>query len=132
MQLIGCRLCGKVFTNGGRNNICPQCISRLGELYNSVHEYIRDHEDEEFDVDELADAMGINAVDVQALVDLGYLERDLSLYGKRETARSKMAHAFSTELDRMRKNKITTYGGDVYARSYDRDNDDTARKVRQR
>ena len=133
MPLMECRLCKKIFTEGGRNNICPQCIRRLGDLYSAVHKYMRDNEDREFDVDKLADEMEISPLDVQALVDLGYIERDIGLYGKRETARSKLAHAFGNELEKMSRNKITTYGGEIYARGYDREEkEDNIRTVRKR
>ena len=132
MPLMKCRLCGRVFTSGGRNNVCPMCIKRLEELYGFVHEYMRDHEDEEFDAYKLSEAMEANLADIQALVDLGYIERDIGLYGTRETARSKLANAFSSELDKMERNKPTTYGGDIYARSYGRDGSDTLRTVRKR
>ena len=132
MPLTKCRLCGMLFTNGGRNNICPLCIRRLDELYGSVHEYMRDHEDETFDIYTLSEAMDANIADIQALVDLGYIERDLGLYGKRETQRSKLANSLSREIDKMNRNKLTTYGGEIYARSYDRENNDGMRTVRKR
>ena len=99
-------------------------------LYAVVHEYLRDNEDEDFDVYHLADAMDVSPVDIQALIDLGYLERDLGLYGKHETARSRLAHAFTNEIDKMRRNKLTTFGGQVYARSYS--SEDSLRTVRRR
>ena len=130
MAFLKCRLCGKLFTSGGRNNICPLCLQRLDELYGYVHEYMRDHKDEEFDVYKLSEATGIDLADIQALVDLGYIERDLGLYGTRETERSRLAKAINGEIDKMNHNKLTTYGGEIYARSYDRD--DGVRTVRRR
>ena len=133
MALTKCRLCGMLFTSGGRKNICPLCIKRLEELYGSVHEYMRDHKDEEFDIYTLAEATESNIADIQALVDLGYIERDLGLYGTRETARSRLAKAITNEIDKMNRNKLTTYGGEIYARSYDReDREDRVRTVRRR
>ena len=130
MPLIECKLCGRVFTHGGRRGVCPRCIRRLEELYGRVHEYMRDNEDEEFDVHKLAEEMEENPADIQALVDLGYIERDISLYSTNETRRKKLAQAFKDELDRMQREKVTFYGGDIYARSYDRDDDDTVKTVR--
>ena len=121
MPLIKCRLCGNIFTNGGRDNVCPLCLRRLGDLYAEVHEYMRDNEDERFDVYKLAAALDVSTVDIQALVDLGYIERDLALYGTRETERGKLAQAFSTEIDKMNRNKLTTYGGDIYSRDSEYD-----------
>ncbi len=130
MAFKKCRLCGMLFTSGGRNNVCPLCIRRLEELYGYVHEYMRDHEDEEFDIYKLAEETDSDLADIQALVDLGYIERDLGLYGTRETARSRLAKAINGEIDKMNRNKLTTYGGEIYARSYDRE--DGWRTVRKR
>ncbi|MBQ3655058.1 MAG: hypothetical protein II954_11690 [Synergistaceae bacterium] len=127
MPLMECRLCGRIFTEGGRKNVCPKCLRRLGDLYAEVHEYMRDHDDEEFDIDRLSDAMDASPMDIQALVDLGYIERDISLYGTRETKRKQLADAFSHELSKMKRG-ITTYGGEIYSRS----NEDGVRTVRRR
>ena len=132
MPLMKCRLCGKIFTEGGRDNVCPLCLRRLGDLYGEVHEYLRDNEDEKFDVHKLAEAMDVSTVDIQALVDLGYIERDLGLYGTRKTDRSKLAEAFSAELDKMNKNKLITYGGDIYARDTEYDRTRTGRLAERR
>ena len=91
---------------------------------------MRDHDEEEFDVYKLAEEMEENTADIQALVDLGYIERDLSLYGTQETKRKKLAQAFKNELDRMQREKAMFYGGEIYARSYDRDEDEIIRTVR--
>ena len=123
MPLTECKLCGRVYTHGGRMGICPRCIMRLEELYGRVHEYMRDNEDEDFDVHKLAEDMEENPADIQALVDLGYIERDLSLYGTQETKRKKLAQAFQGELDKMHRDKAMFYGGEIYSRSYDRNND---------
>ncbi len=127
MPLMECRLCGKIFTEGGRKNVCPECLIRLGDLYSKVHKYMRDHDDEEFDIERLSDEMDANLMDIQALVDLGYIERDISLYGTRETDWGRLAQELSDELGKMNK-KVTTYGGDIYSRG----NKDGVRTVRRR
>lgn len=134
MSLMRCRLCGKIFSEGGKNNICPQCIKRLNDMYGLVHEYMRDHEEEDFDIYKLAEDVGVSTADIQALVELGYIERDLGLYGKNETDRSRLAHAFQAELDKMRKEKTVFYGGEIYSRGseYSRDKNDGVRTVRRR
>ncbi len=103
--------------------ICPRCLRRLGELYGRVHEYMRDNEDEDFDINTLADDMDESPADIQALVDLGYIERDLSKYGANDTDRKKLAQAFSHELDKMQREKTMFYGGEIYARDHGRNND---------
>ena len=130
MALMQCRLCGKIYTEGGRKNVCPRCLRRLGDLYGTVHEYMRDHEEEKFDIYKLSEGVGADLADIQALVDLGYIERDLGLYGTRETERSRLAKALSGEIDKMTKTKLTTYGGEIYSRGHDKD--DSLRTVHRR
>ena len=83
MALIRCRLCGTLF-NSERRKYCVNCMKKLDALYGRVHEYMRDNNDEDFDIYTLADAMDITTQEVQALVELGYIERDLQTYGKKK------------------------------------------------
>ena len=120
MALVKCRLCGMLYDapNIPKHKICPNCIRRLDELYGHVHEYMRDNEDENFDIYKLAEAMDLDTADVQALVDLGYIERDLQTYSrKRRGPRGELADKINGELDKMRRNKVTTYGGVIYSRN---------------
>ena len=118
MELTRCRLCGNVYraNDSDTYRICRPCKHRLDDIYGRVHEYMRDNEDENFDIYKLGEAMDINTADIQALVDLGYLERDLKTYGSsRTTDREKLAAQFNNELAKMKKAPIS-YGGDRYAR----------------
>ena len=116
MALIKCRLCGMLF-NAGQRKYCSNCMRKLDELYGRVHEYMRDNEDEEFDIYTLADAMDITTPEVQALVELGYIERDLQTYGKnKKSSRQHLADQFNNELEKMKHEGVTTYGGIVYSR----------------
>ena len=129
MALVKCKLCGTLYnqssTNGHR--ICRNCMRRLEELYGHVHEYMRDNDEENFDIYTLADAMDISTADVQALVDLGYIERDLQTYSKNKKGnRQQLAEKLNNELDKMRKESVTTYGGVVYAR--EKRNEDDSRQ----
>ncbi len=120
MALVKCRLCGMLYDsiNIPKHKICPNCIRRLDELYGHVHEYMRDNEDENFDIYKLAEAMDLDTADVQALVDLGYIERDLQTYSrKRRGPRGELADKINGEIDKMKRNKVTTYGGVVYSRA---------------
>ena len=76
MPLLSCRLCGKLFTSAG-GRTCSVCVERLDMLYPRVRTFLRDHPDIEFNVDTLADDMEVDIRDIQTLVDLGYLDRDL-------------------------------------------------------
>ena len=62
-------------------------------------------------------------MDIQELIELGYLERDLQTYGRdRKASRQDLADAFNQELTKMRK-KVITYGGEKYARDKRGDTD---------
>ena len=118
MGLVRCRFCGMLYeSNAPRYKICGNCRKRLDKLYEHVHEYMRDNEDENFDIYNLAEEMGIGTADVQALVDLGYIERDLQTYSRKKTSlREELLDEFNNELDKMRKGNVTTYGGTIYSR----------------
>ena len=119
MELKRCRLCGNVYRANDSDTfrICRNCKHRLDDIYGRVHEYLRDNEDEDFDIYKLGEAMDIDAADIQALVDLGYLERDLKTYGGRGTTdREKLAAEFNDQLAKMKKAPVS-YGGERYARS---------------
>ena len=118
MELVRCRLCGNVYRSLSEadHRVCTPCRHRLEDLYGRVHEYLRDNEDEYFDIYKLAEAMDISTADIQALVDLGYLERDLQTYGRgRTTEREKLLNEFNNELSKMKKTPAS-YGGTIYAR----------------
>lgn len=118
MNLRQCKLCGKITT--ADSGICSDCVKDLGELYGSVHEYMRDHKDEKFDMEKLSEGMNINPLYIKALVDLGYIKAVISEEDKTHEQRHKLAEAFSQELGKFQKPKITTYGGEIYARKRDK------------
>ena len=116
MPLVSCKLCGRAFVSD-RNKVCYDCMRRLEEIYAKAHEYLRDNCDENFDVIETAEALGVSSLDIQMLVELGYFERDFQTYGRKDkTRRQMLAKMFEEELQKMKNNDITTYGGIVYDR----------------
>lgn len=122
MPLNECKLCRKIYNGFEGQKICPACVRRLEEIYGRVHEYMRDNADKDFDIDTLADEMEISPIDVQALVDLGYIERDLQTYSRdKKGSRQKLAEAINGEVEKLKRN-ITTYGGVIYSR--EKKNDD--------
>ena len=130
MGLVKCRMCGMLYESGQQTyRICRKCQQRLEELYGRVHEYMRDNEDEDFDIYNLADAMDISTMDVQALVDLGYIERDLQTYSKHKRgSREVLAAKLNNELEKMKKG-ITTYGGMIYSRDKEKKKSDERQYV---
>lgn len=126
MALMSCKLCGRAFNSEGRK-VCNDCMMRLEQVYSQAHEYLRDNEDEKIDTKKLADAMDVDPRDVQELVEMGWLERIMpSSYdddddyneGSQEKRRQRQFQEFSGELEKMKtRRKMTTYGGDIYART---------------
>ncbi len=116
MALIECKLCRRIYNGFEGQKICGDCIRRLESIYGHVHEYMRDNQDKNFDLDTLADEMDISPIDIQALVDLGYIERDMQTYSRdKKGSRQKLAEAINAEAEKLRRN-ITTYGGVLYER----------------
>ena len=102
MPLQPCRLCGKIFTSSG-GRTCPACLKRLDELYPRVRSYLRDNPKEGFNVDMVAEELEVDIRDVQGLVDLGYLDRDIGKQTDPETVkRQKLAKELEGSLKDMR------------------------------
>lgn len=130
MALIECKLCRRIYNGFEGQRVCGECIRRLEEIYGHVHEYMRDNQDRDFDLETLADEMEISPVDIQALVDLGYIERDLQTYSRdKKGTRQKLAEAINNEVEKLKRNNITTYGGVVYARENHQKKDDNRQYV---
>ena len=119
MPLLTCRLCGKLFTSSG-GRTCPACHTRLDELYPRVREYLRDNPKVGFNVESVANEMEVDIRDVQGLVDLGYLDRDVDKQASADAAkRQKLAQEFENSLKQMKDSsaqptKTVTYGQQRY------------------
>ena len=128
MALITCKLCRKIFTapTVGEKRVCPECQQRLDSLYLDVRNYLRDNPKEEFNVERLAEALGVDIRDVQGLVDLGYLDREAA--SEEEDTRpgvdddlKKLAKEFEEARDKMKaaaaaaaEHKPVSYGQTLY------------------
>ncbi len=120
MALITCKLCGKVFTaTGGRN--CPECLRKLDDIYPIVREFIRNNPKTSMNVDDLSKELDIDIKDLQAMVDMGYLDRDVDRKAlAEESGRQKLALEFEKSLNAMKaaqSNKPkgpVTYGQELY------------------
>ena len=122
-MLKSCKLCGRAFNSEGLN-VCITCFRRLEDVYTHAHDYLRDNNDEKFDMVQLADLIGADPRDIQELLEMGWLDRDIELYMKKNnrgegftSPRQSMAQKFGSELDKMKmKSKRTMYGGEIYQR----------------
>ena len=129
MALIECKLCRRIYNGFEGQRVCGDCIRRLENVYGHVHEYMRDNQNRDFDLETLADEMEISPVDIQALVDLGYIERDLQTYSReKKGTRQKLAEAINNEVEKLKRNNITTYGGVLYARESHQQKKDDGRQ----
>ncbi|MBQ6774091.1 MAG: hypothetical protein IJP48_08540 [Synergistaceae bacterium] len=122
-MLKSCKLCGRAFNSEGLN-VCITCFRRLEDVYTHAHDYLRDNSDEKFDMMQLADLIGADPRDIQELLEMGWLDRDIELYMKKNSSvggltstRQSMAQKFGDELHKMKmKSKRTMYGGEIYQR----------------
>ncbi|MDI9389418.1 MAG: hypothetical protein QM441_09335 [Synergistota bacterium] len=119
-----CKICGRLY-DSARGKYCPQCLQEIDELYPKVREYIRDQKGAEYSVDSLSEEMEIDILRVQALVDLGYLDRNTmgnagaldEEQRKKEMLAQMLKKSLSaTEKDRPQEEqkKHRTYGQEIY------------------
>ncbi|OPZ41018.1 MAG: hypothetical protein BWY99_00182 [Synergistetes bacterium ADurb.BinA166] len=124
MALKPCKICGRLY-DSARGKYCPQCLQEIDELYPKVREYIRDQKGAEYSVDSLSEEMEIDILRVQALVDLGYLDRNTmgnagaldEEQRKKEMLAQMLKKSLSaTEKDRPQEEqkKHRTYGQEIY------------------
>jgi hypothetical protein len=77
-------------------------LQRLDDLYPKVREYLRDYPKNALNVETLSEKMNEDIRDIQALVDMGYLDRDFDRTADPATLnRQKLAKEFETSLRQM-------------------------------
>ena len=118
MPLLTCKLCGKIFSSSG-GRTCPACHKRLDDLYPRVREYLRDSPKSGFNVEMVADDLDVDIRDIQGLLDLGYLDRDVDAQSNSEALRKqKLAQELENSLKQMKTstqgNKPVSYGQQRY------------------
>ena len=118
MDITECRLCGRI-VKGEWPRICRNCLHRLDEVYSDIHNYMRDNPYETFDIEKLSEDLDINPADIQMLIELGYIDREIAMKSEKDAARKRLAGIFADELEDMKKKKVTSYGGAKYARGSD-------------
>ena len=118
MNITGCKLCGRI-VNAEGTRICRNCMHRLENVYSQIHNYMRDNPDETFNIERLSEDLDINPADIQMLIELGYIDREIAENSGRERARRELAGILTNELEDMKKKKVTSYGGAKYARGSD-------------
>jgi hypothetical protein len=83
VALVVCIVCKRAFINGQeKGDICPDCTTKLQEIYPVVRNFLRDHEKESYTVYDISRIFGIPPRNIEALVSAGmidavYLQRTL-------------------------------------------------------
>ena len=87
---------------------------RLEGTYARIHNYIRETKD--IDPAKIMEATKTTPAEMEIILELGWMERDIQTYTDTVTERRKLAKEFAEELAKMvEHHKATTYGG-VYQR----------------
>jgi hypothetical protein len=118
-----CKLCGKPFITAGPT-ICPACLKRLDNVYKKALDYLRDHPHERLNAKELAEVIDEDLADVRALIELGWIERDISTEPINEEIDKKrhLLKAFEKELSALQgqSRKYSSYSYERYGRTKDK------------
>ena len=77
MKLATCRLCRRIFTSSG-SVTCPECMEHLGSCFRLICGYLNNNLKVEVDARALSETLDIDIRYVQALIEMGYLERNAS------------------------------------------------------
>jgi G:T-mismatch repair DNA endonuclease (very short patch repair protein) len=86
-------------------------LSRIDELYPQVRDYLRDNPKVGFNVETLSKKLDADIRYIQALADMGYLDRDVEKQAVRETAaREKLAKEFEESLKQMKETSARREG----------------------
>ena len=116
MALRECKVCKSLYddeTYIGTTEICHNCRMRLEGTYGRIHNYIRDRKKiDVYDIARLAEETGTTPAEMEIILELGWMERDIQTYTDTVTERRKLAKEFAEELAKMvEHHKATTYGG---------------------
>ena len=117
MALRECKVCKSLYddeTYIGTTEICHNCRMRLEGTYGRIYNYIRDRgEINVHDLARLAEETGTTPAEMEIIIDLGWLERDIQTYSTTISDRQKLAKEFAAELKKMieEHKKIRTYDG---------------------
>ncbi len=123
MALRECKVCKTLYddeTYIGTTEICRNCRMMLEGTYSRIHNYLRDHEPQErIHPDILARETGTTPAEMEIILELGWLERDIQTYSGTISDRQALAREFAEELKKMtEREKSKSYGGKIYKRTH--------------
>jgi len=116
VNLVTCKLCGRLFS-ATRGKICVTCLDEIDDLYPKVREFLRDHSKESFNVEQIADGMDLDIRYVQALVELGYLDRGVKADPEEEEEKRRK-EALARQLQASLENSASSKAAEVSGRMY--------------
>ena len=117
MALRECKVCKSLYddeTYIGTTEICHDCRMRLEGTYGRIHNYIRDRKKIDIhDLARLAEETGTTPAEMEIILELGWLERDIQTYAGTISERQQLAEEFARELKKMitEQKKSRTYDG---------------------
>lgn len=124
MALRECKVCKTLYDDEtflGTTEICHNCRMMLEGTYARIHNYIRDRKSiNPHDIERLAEDTGTTPAELQIILELGWLERDIQTYAGTVSERQKLAEEFARELQKMidERKETYTYGGKIYSRKH--------------
>ncbi|MDR1740462.1 MAG: hypothetical protein LBR38_01245 [Synergistaceae bacterium] len=119
MAIVTCKLCGKIFTSAGAK-VCPECFTKLDGLYMRARDVLRDNPKLVMNIEDLAEAMNEEPKYIQALVDMGYMERDAGLSAKllKTPEKENLIKDLERSLNKMKESSAQRDAAKNAARSY--------------
>lgn len=113
MALRECKVCKTLYDDEtliGTTEICHSCRMRLEGTYARIHNYIR--ENKNIELARIMEETKTTPAEMEIILELGWMERDIQTYTGTITERQKLAKEFAEELAKMiERGKSTTYGG---------------------
>ena len=113
MALRECKVCKSLYDDEtfiGTTEICHNCRMRLEGTYARIHSYIRETKD--INIARMMEETRTTPAEMEIILELGWMERDIQTYTGTVTERQKLAKEFAEELAKMaERRKATTYEG---------------------
>jgi len=126
VNLETCRLCGRLFSTN-RGKICTTCLDEIDGLYPKVREFLRDHSKENFNVEQIADGMDLDIRFVQALVELGYLDRGVGADPEAEEEKRRK-ESLARQLQASLENSASAKASETMGKTYGQQRYGTGKK----
>lgn len=75
MALVECKVCKRAFINGPEEDeTCPECKSKLNEIYPIVRNFLRDNERKLYTANDVSRILGIDLKTIEGLIAMGLIQ----------------------------------------------------------